>query len=266
MRQIWLEYWGQVTRLPQGETLVGRARRCRLRFSDPTVSRVHLRITVTNEQVIIEDLDSRGGSWVNGELITEPRVLTSGDVVRVGSREFTITEQSQQSLLTDELPSIKPRYLLDGDAAHEFEPDQPTGGHHIGRPVVHAYRPRNPTEPVPIDEGADRRRARRVRTSIAALYVSEGLLLHGVVRDLSERGMFIASDLLDAPGTECQVDLLLEDAHTRTFQGIVRHVINASTGRSGRPPGFGIEFFEVADETRSWLRNFLKDQVAQDAE
>lgn len=246
---------------------MGRARRCRLRFSDPQVSRVHLRITVTDSEITAEDLDSRGGSWINGERLEGTRVLQAGDVVRVGTREFTLCEQIEPTHLTQELPLVAASVLLDAmECEEDRSAERPTSGvrlqaDHLRR---HTYRPRNPTEPVVLDR-TDRRRAKRVHTNIPAMYSSSGLLLHGMVRDLSPSGMFIASDLLDPPGTHCQIDLMPEDTQTLSFEGIVRHVVDASTGRSGRPPGFGIEFTHVAEETQLWLQTFLSKKTGEGA-
>lgn len=265
MSDVYLEHWGQVLRLPLGETLVGRARRCRLRFSDPTVSRVHLRIIVTASEITAEDLNSRAGSWINGKRLDGRCRLGFGDVLRVGTREFTLQEQVDTSRLTHEIIQFNATDLANDALADDEQAARlPTAIAHDAPARAsqsRAYRPRHPTEPL-LSASPERRRGQRVRTSIPGLYASQGLLLHGTVRDVSERGLFFASDLLDAPGAVCQVDIMPEQAPTLTFSGIVRHVVDATCGRSGRPPGFGIEFTDVPDEARIWLSTFLAQQDA----
>ena len=68
--------------LPQsGEIVVGRASEAALRVQDPSVSRQHARFRIARGEVLIEDLGSHNGTRVNGERITAPRRLLSGDVI-----------------------------------------------------------------------------------------------------------------------------------------------------------------------------------------
>ena len=53
---------------------------------DPRLSRRHARVTRSaSGEVTIEDLGSANGTFVNGERVRDRRVLTVGDVVRIGS-------------------------------------------------------------------------------------------------------------------------------------------------------------------------------------
>ena len=53
---------------------------------DPRLSRRHARVTRSaSGEVTIEDLGSANGTFVNGERVRERRVLTVGDVIRIGS-------------------------------------------------------------------------------------------------------------------------------------------------------------------------------------
>ena len=53
-------------------------------IADPQVSRRHARVTLDGGRVVIEDLGSTNGTFVNGERIDEPRELEVGDLVRFG--------------------------------------------------------------------------------------------------------------------------------------------------------------------------------------
>jgi len=67
---------------------IGRARVCELQVRvDGEISRKHARITRRRDRFIIEDLDSRNGTLVNGELV-ESRRLFGGELIQVGLSRF----------------------------------------------------------------------------------------------------------------------------------------------------------------------------------
>ena len=70
--------------LPPGEVLIGRGPECAVRLPSSDVSRVHARVRVREDGVLLDDRDSKNGTWVNGARITEPRALEEGDEVVVG--------------------------------------------------------------------------------------------------------------------------------------------------------------------------------------
>src|ERR1051325_6217590 len=58
-----------------------------LRLSDPTVSRLHCEIVNADGKVLVRDLDSRNGTFVNGVSIIAAR-LSDGSVIKVGRTEM----------------------------------------------------------------------------------------------------------------------------------------------------------------------------------
>ncbi|MGA2929872.1 MAG: FHA domain-containing protein, partial [Solirubrobacteraceae bacterium] len=58
--------------------------------SDPMLSRMHARISVSSEQLLIEDLGSSNGTFVNDVRIQEPTELEPGDTIKLGSSTLTI--------------------------------------------------------------------------------------------------------------------------------------------------------------------------------
>ena len=70
--------------LPPGEVLIGRGPECAVRLLSGGVSRVHARALVRENGVLLDDRDSKNGTWVNGARITEPTALEEGDEVLVG--------------------------------------------------------------------------------------------------------------------------------------------------------------------------------------
>lgn len=67
------------------EVTVGRAPGCGVVLTDDTfVSQVHARVFLRNRDVLVEDLGSTNGTFVNGSRITAPTRLRRGDTVQFG--------------------------------------------------------------------------------------------------------------------------------------------------------------------------------------
>jgi hypothetical protein len=75
---------GQTFTLHGGINTIGRAPGNDVLLSEGSVSRSHARIVVQPEGVRIEDLGSTSGTLVNGQRVTGPTWLRSGDTVQVG--------------------------------------------------------------------------------------------------------------------------------------------------------------------------------------
>lgn len=70
--------------LLDAEHTIGRAPESTITIADGSVSSRHARILRTPQGFVIEDLQSRNGTFVNGERVTEKRQLADGDLIRVG--------------------------------------------------------------------------------------------------------------------------------------------------------------------------------------
>ena len=71
--------------LLDAECMIGRAPDNAIAVGDGSVSAKHARILRTDEGFLIEDLQSRNGTFVNGERVVEgQRKLSDGDLIRVG--------------------------------------------------------------------------------------------------------------------------------------------------------------------------------------
>ncbi len=65
-------------------------------FHDLSVSRQHAKIIVDDaDQLFIEDLHTRNGVVVNGELITEKKELSSQDLIALGTTSFLVIDREQ---------------------------------------------------------------------------------------------------------------------------------------------------------------------------
>ena len=72
-----------------GEIVLGRGEHAEIRLDDPFASSRHARIYEQGNIMVIEDLDSTNGSYLNEELLQTPRPLHPGDRVRIGDSEFS---------------------------------------------------------------------------------------------------------------------------------------------------------------------------------
>ena len=63
---------------------VGRDTNCAIRFPDSLTSRQHCSFRLTRGRIVVRDLNSRNGTFVNGEEIHKPAELRLGDQVEVG--------------------------------------------------------------------------------------------------------------------------------------------------------------------------------------
>lgn len=82
---------------------------CDIVFHDTSVSRQHARITVNpDETLTIEDLNSRNGILVNGQLVKEKELLQPSIIVTLGTTSFVVydREGEMQTIISPLLPSI----------------------------------------------------------------------------------------------------------------------------------------------------------------
>ena len=70
--------------LLEGENVVGRDPDAALWIDHPSVSRRHARIVVAGGKAMLEDLESKNGTHLNGKKIERRAALSDGDEVRIG--------------------------------------------------------------------------------------------------------------------------------------------------------------------------------------
>jgi len=71
------------------DVVLGRGDRAEIRLEDPFASSQHARIFEQGDILVVEDLSSTNGTYLNEELLQTPRPLHPGDRVRIGDSEFT---------------------------------------------------------------------------------------------------------------------------------------------------------------------------------
>jgi pSer/pThr/pTyr-binding forkhead associated (FHA) protein len=76
--------------ISQSEFLIGRAADCNLRLRVSAISRHHCLIRVSKDEVLVVDLGSSNGTYVNGQRVRSQAPLHSGDELRLGTSSFRI--------------------------------------------------------------------------------------------------------------------------------------------------------------------------------
>jgi pSer/pThr/pTyr-binding forkhead associated (FHA) protein len=88
---------GEPIQLPSDRTLaVGRAATSDVPIFDTTVSRRHAKVGLTRRGVVVTDLGSRNGTYVNGKRVSTA-VVMRGDVVSFGKVAFRVEDVIQVS-------------------------------------------------------------------------------------------------------------------------------------------------------------------------
>lgn len=72
------------------KVVIGRSRSCDVRLRQDTVSRLHAAFVLRDGALVLEDLGSSNGTYLNGERVLTPRAVAAGDGVRFGSLRGTL--------------------------------------------------------------------------------------------------------------------------------------------------------------------------------
>jgi DNA-binding winged helix-turn-helix (wHTH) protein len=75
--------------LAAGENVLGRDGADVIEVKSSTVSRRHARIVIDENGIVVEDLASKNGTYVNDRRVAAPTPIVDGDQIRVGSLLFT---------------------------------------------------------------------------------------------------------------------------------------------------------------------------------
>ncbi len=93
---------------------IGRRPDAQLRLRSGSVSLEHARIVERSGELVLVDLGSTNGSFVNGDAVTGERVLANGDILHFADQEFKLQQvdfeatQPTQTLSTTRIPRSQP--------------------------------------------------------------------------------------------------------------------------------------------------------------
>jgi pSer/pThr/pTyr-binding forkhead associated (FHA) protein len=73
--------------------IMGRGDQAEIRLEDPFASSRHARLIRQGAAIVIEDMGSTNGTYLNEELLSGPQPLHPGDRVRIGDSEFTYMDR-----------------------------------------------------------------------------------------------------------------------------------------------------------------------------
>jgi len=115
--RYWLEYQGHVFELWHGPITIGRASDCNLILDDGLVSRRHAHVRVETGKVIVEDLESSNGVFVNGERVSGQRELGAGDQLTIGKQQIIV-----RGALTSQRPKPRAGRRILAETLHSTDP------------------------------------------------------------------------------------------------------------------------------------------------
>ena len=96
---------GKEIKLSDGEFLIGRGDGCHLRPKTDAISRKHCRVFVGEDEVLVSDLQSRNGTYVNGQKIAAETKVKPGDKISVGPLQFELVAGEVETTAAEERPA-----------------------------------------------------------------------------------------------------------------------------------------------------------------
>lgn len=112
---------GQRITIHGDDFIIGRDEDCDLVLTERQISRQHIRIWHEGDSYYVEDLESKNGTWVNGEQLYGSRRLKDGDRIQLAlTVRFAFTESDATVELSFDPARLKSRLTLDQDARRVF--------------------------------------------------------------------------------------------------------------------------------------------------
>jgi len=103
LKEAWLKVEsgfraGREVMLSKDETTIGRAESCDIGlFGDNAVERTHARIQLKDNQYVLADAETPGGTFLNGKPVRKPTPLRNGDSIGVGNSVLRFGERQKRS-------------------------------------------------------------------------------------------------------------------------------------------------------------------------
>jgi pSer/pThr/pTyr-binding forkhead associated (FHA) protein len=108
-------------RLKSEDTIIGRRTGCDLRVPSASVSRRHCRLSFRDDCLVVEDLQSANGTYVNGIRVTDSQVVNPGDRLEVGPVTFLVQYKGPAGQAQGDIPEMDVEELVPVFDADEIE-------------------------------------------------------------------------------------------------------------------------------------------------
>ncbi len=82
----------EVYQLDKSPTVIGRHFDCDLRINATSLSRQHARFQRSGSRIMLEDLGSTNGTYVNDQRILQPTRVGQGDLIRFGNQRYKLID------------------------------------------------------------------------------------------------------------------------------------------------------------------------------
>jgi diguanylate cyclase (GGDEF)-like protein len=104
--------------LLRGKNTIGRKSDNDIVINDELASRLHAEIDCQDDQVVIVDLGSTNGTFVNHKRLSKPQVLHAGDQIRIGYHLASISkkideDKSRNNIATTSTQPLTPDFMLE---------------------------------------------------------------------------------------------------------------------------------------------------------
>lgn len=140
MSKLTLSFKGKLLKyfpLSEGETIIGSDPSCSVFVDSLAIQARHASLILSGETAVLRDLDTPDGTYVNGARISGDHNLKSGDDIRVGKHNLTVT--LEPAIASDDEPE---EIILAPVPLEEEMPEAPaeTQGADAEQETIHAPR------------------------------------------------------------------------------------------------------------------------------
>lgn len=126
------KFTGQIYELKQEKTTIGRGDQNHLIIPDASVSIQHCMILANGPEVLLCELDSSNGTYVDGSRISKQRQIKSGQTIRIGAATARLELGANDEFTdTEEMTAVLGyrRALQKGPSSPTSQPPPPTRLH-----------------------------------------------------------------------------------------------------------------------------------------
>jgi CheY-like chemotaxis protein len=120
---------GKKMMLPESKVVFGSGPKCHIRHGGSTVSEQHCSLEPTGKGVLVEDLGSEHGTWINSKRVSGKMLLRAGQVLQIGALKFRLIGEDLS--VEDEMRRVQKWSAKEGKARQKgvrlIEGGQATG-------------------------------------------------------------------------------------------------------------------------------------------